>query len=74
MEDVKRRRFLCRIGIHKWEYTPAVYRSEQEQRLAIPDKAATRKCTCCPAKQVEDIHCLGLNPPEYVSNWYNQQA
>jgi hypothetical protein len=62
-------RFLCRLGFHKWQHTPAVYNSEQEERLAIPASPAIRKCSCCPTKQVEDKHCLGLNPPEYSVRW-----
>jgi len=60
--------------MHDWDYTPAVYRSVQDERLAIPEKAATRSCRCCPASQVEDKHCLGLNPPEYTSSWRSQPA
>lgn len=62
-------RFLCMLGFHKWQYTPAVYDSVQDERLALPSSPATRKCQCCPAKQVEDKHCLGLNPPEYSITW-----
>lgn len=64
-----KKRFLCKIGIHDWQYTPAVYRSAQEERLALAEKDATRTCRCCPKTQVEDRHCLGFNPPEYVSTW-----
>lgn len=67
-------RLWCRLGFHRWQYTSAVYRTEQEERLAIPEKAATRTCSCCPARQSEDKHCLGLNPPEYVSTWRAQPA
>lgn len=62
-------RLRCRVGIHDWRYTSAVYSSEQNERLALPDSPATRTCCCCPAKQVEDKHCLGLNPPEYSVSW-----
>lgn len=27
-------RLLCKVGIHQWQYTPAVYDSEQNERLA----------------------------------------
>jgi hypothetical protein len=62
-------RLRCMIGMHDWEYTPAVYNNPQEERLALPAVPATRKCRCCPVKQVEDKHCLGLNPPEYSVSW-----
>lgn len=64
-------RLRCRFGIHNWQYTPAVYTSEQNERLALPETPATRACQCCPKKQVEDRHCLGLNPPEYAVTWRN---
>ena len=62
-------RLRCRIGIHAWKYTPAVYSSAQNERLALPESPATRSCSCCPAKQVEDKQCLGLTPPEYSVTW-----
>lgn len=64
-------RFLCKIGLHKWKYTPAVYATPMEERLALPSTPSTRACQCCLAKQVEDRHCLGMNPPEFSVNWRN---
>lgn len=60
----------CLLGLHKWEITPAVYDSVQAQLLAIPTQEASRTCRCCGKTQVEDRHCLGLNPPQYDSTWY----
>lgn len=63
----------CTLGIHSWEYTAAVYHSRQAERLAIPTEEGYRKCKRCGKVQVEDVHCLGLNPPEYVVSYYNRK-
>lgn len=63
---------LCRIGIHSWEYTAAVYPDSQAERLAIPTEEGYRTCKRCGKQQVEDVHCLGLNPPEYVVTYINR--
>ena len=68
------KKLRCLVGFHDWETTPAVYLDAQAERLAIPTQPATRTCRCCDTHQVEDRHCLGLNPPEYVSTWYTQPA
>lgn len=60
---------LCMLGFHTWTHTLAEYPNEQAERLALPSRRATRKCTCG-AAQEEHEHCLGLNPPTYVKNWY----
>ncbi|QEM41125.1 hypothetical protein HYP85_gp028 [Pseudomonas phage Zuri] len=67
-----KKRFLCRIGIHKWgRVHPAVYPSPEAERLAVASKPAMRACQCCDQDQYLDKHCLGLNPPTYTSTWRN---
>lgn len=63
-------KILCFFGFHDWDYTPAVYLDEQSERLAIPLEEGKRTCKCCDTTELEDRHCLGLNPPEYVVSWY----
>lgn len=63
------RTILCKIGIHNWQYYPAKYSCSRWEILAGPTKPATRECRHCGKFQVEDIHCLGLNPPEYITTW-----
>ena len=58
--------FLCRFGVHKWEYTSPVYENMMLKRLAIPEKEGYRICSKCGKKQKLFIHCLGLNPPKYI--------
>lgn len=62
-------KLLCRIGIHSWVVTPATYVNELQRAVAIPKTPGSRECRRCDVRQIEDIHCLGLNPPEYVSTW-----
>lgn len=62
---------LCAIGFHKWRYTPATYINYTSELLGITEKDATRTCEKCKRSQVQDIHCLGLNPPAYVKTWYD---
>lgn len=61
---------LCKVGMHKWTYTPAVYDNSQMQYLGIPSVEATRTCQRCGKYQKQDVHCLGFNPPDYVYRWY----
>ncbi len=56
--------------LHRWEYTAPVYGDRTMERLAIPSIEATRTCSICHLKQSRDEHCLGLNPPDYIYNWY----
>lgn len=60
----------CKIGLHDWEVTPAVYASPFDEQIGMTDNPATRKCNNCTKKQTEDVHCLGLNPPKYTKTWY----
>lgn len=68
------KRFLCKIGLHKWIYTSAVYLNEIERLAGMPAEEATRGCMYCEAFQREEIYCLGLNPPDYVRTWINTDA
>jgi len=63
-------KFTC-FGFHAWRETPAVYASEAERRLALAEVPAKRTCQRCGKVQFEMVHCLGLNPPQYVSSWGN---
>ena len=54
---------------HSWEYTPAVFGNELMERLGIPQQNARRVCKKCGAVQIQDIHCLGFNPPKYIKTW-----
>lgn len=65
-------KLLCRVGIHSWVATPATYEDGLCRVLAIATTTASRECSRCHIRQIEDIHCLGLNPPEYVSTWRNE--
>jgi hypothetical protein len=64
-------RILCRLGIHKWQYTAGVYGHLYAEYLQMASQPATRTCTRCPKKQVEEVHCLGLNPPQFLRSWHN---
>ncbi len=66
-------RLKCLVGLHSWLATPAVYADETAERLAIPLESGSRTCLHCDKTQVEDRHCLGLNPPEYYSTWHTTQ-
>lgn len=65
--------FWCKIGLHNWTVTDAVYESAEWERISIALKEATRECTCCGKLQIRDRVCLGLNPPEYFDTWYNYE-
>lgn len=62
-------KWLCKIGLHSWEYTPAEYKDGIMRDLGIPNVNGSRCCNRCGKKQTEHIHCLGLNPPEYVIHY-----
>lgn len=64
-------KLACFLGFHQWRYTPTQYRTPLDERLAIPLKEGERVCEHCQKRQIEDIHCLGLNPPEYHTSWHN---
>lgn len=64
--------FLRNLHFHKWVTTEAVYRDRVSMELGIPMQPATRQCSICGKKQIQDIHCLGLNPPSYVTRWNNE--
>lgn len=63
---------LCKIGIHKWKYTKAIYESDLAERLALPSVIGFRVCSRCGKEQEEDIHLLGVNPPDYVIIYRNK--
>ena len=56
------------LHFHRWDYSyPKM--SDEYDRM-IDNTPADRICSKCGLWQQEDIHCLGLNPPEFVINWY----
>ena len=63
---------MFKLHLHKWKYVPAVFENDRQERLGIAVENATRTCSVCGKTQSQDIHCLGLNPPEYVYTWVNQ--
>lgn len=68
------RNVLCLIGLHKWVYTPATYSNFQAELLGLPEKESTRTCSVCKKHQAQDVHCLGLNPPDYTYTWNNKET
>jgi hypothetical protein len=64
---------LKKLHFHRWEYTPAVYADLQSQVIGLPLKPAGRSCSVCGKVQVEEVHCLGLNPPQYTKIWFNRR-
>ena len=60
---------LRNLHIHKWETTIGKCSNITSEHLGIQDIPITRICTVCNKHQQLDIHCLGLNPPKYVSTW-----
>jgi hypothetical protein len=71
--DLLMANLLCKIGIHKWEYTDSVYENETNRRLGIQSKKGNRVCLKCKKKQIQEIHCLGLNPPEYIVGYFDNK-
>lgn len=59
----------CNIGCHSWITTAAVFRNDLEKRIGIAKVPAQRVCKYCGKVEHQDIHCIGLNPPEYLYIW-----
>lgn len=68
------RNLLCLIGFHKWVYTPATFANFQSEILGIAEKDSTRCCSVCKKTQAQDIHMLGLNPPDYTYTWSTKES
>lgn len=62
----KIRKFLCFIGIHNWNQT--YFPVDNFTATVNPPE---RTCDWCHKKQKLDVHCLGLNPPEFIKTWYD---
>lgn len=62
-------KLMCLLGFHNWVCTAPEYDNEMSERLGITKVPATRTCSCCNKLQHQEIHCLGLNPPEYITTW-----
>ena len=61
---------LCTIGLHKFNTIRiAKYDSCTDEVLGLPSISEQRKCSRCDLTQKLDVHCLGLNPPQYVKTW-----
>ncbi len=55
---------------HKYEtIQEREYLNPQHEDLGITLKDEIRVCKKCGKTEKLDIHCLGLNPPEYVESW-----
>lgn len=39
--------------------------------MIIQTRYLHRRCRICGKVQHQDVHCLGLNPPEYVKTWHD---
>jgi hypothetical protein len=50
----------CKLGLHNWKIL---------KRSALGEPGI-RQCIHCYKTQREFVHCLGMNPPEYVRNWH----
>lgn len=64
---------LCMFGFHKYkQLNENIYYNDATKRLAIPSIKARRVCIRCGKLQEQEIHCLGLNPPQYIKEWYDR--
>ena len=59
----------CKLGLHKWKIIRDRKMLKDYPNFVEVD--AIRICTKCGRQQKEDYHCLGLNPPEHKSHWFN---
>ncbi len=57
---------MCKIGVHDYLYNFKGGRNAEEE----DKQGSTRFCIECGKKQELDVHCLGLNPPQYIKKWY----
>ena len=65
---------LCKIGIHKYKLlNDNLYHDTAFENLKIPYVKARRQCLRCNKLQEQEIHCLGMNPPKYMSIWFDLQ-
>jgi hypothetical protein len=64
----KNRRILfCFIGIHSWQATKnEIWDSNNK---IYPIEEAERVCYRCKKHQYCYVHCLGVNPLDYVRRW-----
>lgn len=68
---------LCFFGLHKWVYengrSYVDYYIENlwlnPKMVDLDNKEPQRKCECCQKEQILEMHCLGMNPPEFVYYW-----
>ena len=65
-------KFACNIGIHNYK---VIHKTDYDN-IGIPDGnyGSLRQCSRCFNLQEEDVHCLGLNPPDYVHSWYDKKG
>ena len=60
---------LCALGFHKWQIVQErkMFRGHPE----VVEVDAVRMCKRCGKMQKEDYHCLGVNPPQHISEWFD---
>lgn len=63
-------KLMCFFGLHKWLITEILEDKLISDGNLISDDMY-RICEHCGKLQKLDIHCLGLNPPEYIREWRN---
>lgn len=56
----------CKLGFHSWT---GIYQYSEIQKSSWESIQAIRCCKYCEKYEELDVHCLGLNPPEYVRTW-----
>ena len=69
MNWLKRHKVFFLHIIHSWIVTEGNY-----NRLGLVEPGHSphrRVCTVCGKTQEMEMHCLGLNPPDYVMFWYD---
>ena len=63
----QRRKIFFPHIFHSWEVTEGKY---NQLGLVEPGHSPHRRvCRVCGKTQIMEIHCLGLNPPDYVIEW-----
>lgn len=59
------------LHFHNWEIVQErKYLDYKHEEMGLTLKDRIRVCKKCGKTEKLDIHCLGLNPPEYVESWH----
>lgn len=64
----------CKLGFHKFVYTPAEYATPDQKVSAFYTVPSKRKCVRCGKSQWREEHCLGYHPPQYVYTWLDGEG